>query len=54
MNTTGRYIVIPALFADSWDTLLDYAWCVLGISGNEFMGSHQYNSPTGNIAFKLV
>lgn len=47
-----KYIAIPADKSGNWNDILDHAE-TLGIYGNDFMGSRQYNAPSGKLVFKL-
>jgi len=48
-----KYIAIPADKTADWSDILDYAACRYDVAGNDFIGSRQYNAPSGKIVFKL-
>lgn len=49
----AQYIVIPADKSASWSSILDHAASRYDVAGNDFIGSRQYNAPSGKIVFKL-
>lgn len=48
-----KYIAIPADKTGSWSEILDFAAARHDVAGNDFIGSRQYNAPSGKIVFKL-
>lgn len=48
-----KYIAIPADKSGTWSEILDHAAARYDVAGNDFIGSRQYNAPSGVIVFKL-
>lgn len=49
-----KYITIPADQSATWGDIFDYAAARYDVAGNDFIGSRQYNAPSGKIVFKLA